>query len=167
MATHTYCYGLAQCCVPPLFFLPWTSTDGLLSSLLVLGVCCGLAGLQTTIGNCPVFPLPNSKPPNSQQLHSLPRLPTFPLCLSTILSRLLFFQYWQTSRLDSSVASESASRQYKEIKPMSVLWFLFKRWRNKQNDISRGVYSNWLSSYSLSNKSHARYTNTARLDKYR
>lgn len=47
-----------------------SSTDGLLSSLSVLGVCCGLTGLQTTAGNCTVFPLPDFEPPDSQRLHS-------------------------------------------------------------------------------------------------
>lgn len=57
--------------------LLWNSSDELLSSLLVLGVCCGLAGLKATIGNCPVFLLPDSKPRNSQQLRSLSKQPTY------------------------------------------------------------------------------------------
>lgn len=96
--THTYCYALAPSCTSlhPSFLL-WTSTDGLLSSLTVLGVCCGLAGLQTTTGNCTVFPLPDSKPSDSQQLHSLA---TFFTWLSTILGILFCFCH---SRWDGSV----------------------------------------------------------------
>lgn len=53
--THTYC-----CVSHPR--TPPSSTDGWPSSLAVLGVHCGLAGLQTTAEICPVFPSPGSPP---------------------------------------------------------------------------------------------------------
>lgn len=91
MATHTYCYALAPCCTPPpppLFppvDLHWWI------AFLTLGAWRVLWPRRThrTTGNCPVFPLPDSKPPNSQQPHSFA---TFPPCLSTILCIPLCFQ---------------------------------------------------------------------------
>lgn len=87
MDAHIYCYGLAQRSFHPPHLL-LLSSDGLLSSLLVFGVCCGLFGLQQTIGNCPVFPLCDSKLLNSQQLHSLSMLSTYIL---PFFNHIVFF----------------------------------------------------------------------------
>lgn len=119
MATHTYCYALAPCCTPPPHpsFLLWTSTDGLLSSLLVLGVCCGLAGLTGPLGTA-LFSL--SLTLNLQTVSNLTHLPPSlrafqPYCVSRYVFNTA--DEWG----GSDVAFESASTQYKKIKPMLVL----------------------------------------------
>lgn len=112
---------------PPPLSVPWTSSDGLLSSLSMLGVCCCLAGRQLTIGNWPVFLLPDFKPPNSQKLPASYPPSLFPLVLPAIFPTLADKQ------------DGFSSRQYGQREPNVCPSLSVKRQTVE-------VYSDWLSS---------------------
>lgn len=135
----------------PLLLL-WTSSDGLLSSLSALGVCCCLTDSSLPLGSA-LFSL--SLTLNLQTVSNSAHYPTYPPSLLLFQPYCVACYFSNTGRragwillllLNLLPDNKEKSSQ------MSVIWFLFKRWRKKQKDVTGGVYSYWLSSCPFSNK---------------
>lgn len=135
--THTHIVMLWPCVVPPSPPLPPMNLHWWMA-FLTLRAWRVLWPPRTPKNRweLPCFPSPWLQT-SSQQLHSLPTLPTFPPCFSTYCVACYFSIIGRQARVNSAAAaSESASRKYRETKPVFELLLLI------QKDALRGVHSN-------------------------